>query len=306
MKLCRFDHDRIGVIEADEVRDVTDLFDLNPPWPAPPGDWILRQAAALESAREAAHRRPARPLAQVRLEPPVASPGKIIGAPINYRAHIEEAHADQDIGFGRSFADLKDHGLFFKATSSLIGPADEVRLRFPERRTDHEVELVVVIGREARQAPRERALEHVFGYTIGLDMTVRGPEWPVLRKSADTYCVVGPWIVTADEIPDPGALRLSLTVNGQPRQSASSAQLIHDVPALIEYASSFYTLHPGDLIFTGTPEGVGPVSPGDTMDAEIERIGRMRVKVADDWFSREAAKDGGALGRAGGAGRGKY
>ncbi len=298
MRLCRFDHDRLGVVLGDGVADVTDLFDRAPPWPQPPGDWIIRQALELAPSLGAvAAGRSWRPLASVRLESPVAAPGKIVGAPINYRAHIKEAHADQGIGFGRSFADLKDHGLFLKASSALIGPSDEVRLRFPERRSDHEIELVVVIGREASQVPRERALEHVFGYAIGLDMTVRGPEWPVFRKSGDTYAVLGPWVVTADEIPAPNGLGLSLSVNGEVRQAANTGQLIYDVEALIEYASSFYTLHPGDLIYTGTPEGVGPVRPGDVMDCEIEGVGAMRVVVASDWFSRTPAADGGVLDR---------
>ena len=298
MKLCRFNRDRLGLVQGDHLVEVTDLFDRNPPWPPSPGDWIVRQAIEMGSGLEArAQDRPKTPLGDVRLESPVASPGKIVGAPINYRAHIEEAHADQGIGFGRAFADLKEHGLFLKASSSLIGPSEPVRLRFPERRSDHEIELVVVIGREASQVPRERALEHVFGYAIGLDMTVRGPEWPVFRKSGDTYAVLGPWIVTADEIADPNALDLSLRVNGELRQRANSRQLIYDVQALIEYASSFYTLHPGDLIYTGTPEGVSQVQPGDVMDCEIEGLGRMHVSVAKSWFSQAPAADGGALAR---------
>ncbi len=295
MKFCRFDHDRLGLIEGEDLYDVTDLFQLPPPWPAPPGDWVIRQAwDLLQVLKTQTGWRAARPPSKIRLESPVASPGKIIGAPINYRAHIDEAHADQGVGFGRSFTDLKDHGLFLKAQSALIGPSDEVRLRFPERRSDHEVELVVVIGKDASQVSRERALDHVFGYTIGLDMTVRGPEWPVFRKSGDSYCVLGPWIVTADEIPDPNALDLWLKVNGETRQSANTRQLIHDVQALIEYASSFYTLHPGDVIFTGTPEGVSQVMPGDVMEAYVEGIGAMQVGVARDWFSTRSAEDGGA------------
>jgi len=298
VRLCRFDHDRLGLVTGDHLVEVTDLFDLAPPWPLPHGDWIIRQAAEMGAGLAAkAAGRPKLPLGDVRLESPVANPGKIIGAPINYRAHIEEAHADQGIGFGRTFADLKEHGLFLKASSALIGPSEEVRLRFPERRSDHEVELVAVIGREASQVSRQEALEHVFGYAIGLDMTIRGPEWPVFRKSADSYAVLGPWIVTADEIPDPNALDLSLRVNGEPRQSANTRQLIHDVQALIEYASSFYTLHPGDLIYTGTPEGVSQVLPGDVMDCEIEGVGRMHVSVARTWFSQAPAADGGALER---------
>jgi 2-keto-4-pentenoate hydratase/2-oxohepta-3-ene-1,7-dioic acid hydratase in catechol pathway len=283
MKLCRFDRDRLGLVLGEHIVEVTDLFDLSPTWPLPAGDWIIRQAVEMgEGLAARATGRPKIPLGDVRLESPVANPGKIIGAPINYRAHIAEAHADQGIGFGRSFADLKEHGLFLKAPSALIGPSDDVQLRFPERRSDHEV---------------ERALEHVFGYAIGLDMTVRGPEWPVFRKSGDTYAVLGPWIVTADEIADPNALSLSLRVNGELRQSANTAQLIYDLQALIEYASSFYTLHPGDLIYTGTPEGVSQVLPGDVMDCEIEYIGRMHVGVAKAWFSEEPAADGGAASR---------
>ena len=297
MKLCRFDHDRLGLVEGEELIDISDRFDRRPPWPAPPGDWIIRQAVKHPDLLTSVDG-PRLPLAGVRLESPVAAPGKIIGAPINYRAHIDEAQADQGIGFGRSFGDLKDHGLFLKANSSLIGPSEDVRLRFPERRSDHEIELVVVIGREASQVPRERALEHVFGYAIGLDMTVRGPEWPVLRKSCDSYCVLGPWIVTADEIEDPNALDLELSVNGEVRQAANTCDLIYDTQALIEYASSFYTLHPGDLIYTGTPEGVSPVQPGDVMECFIEGVGRMRIGVARDWFSLEPARDNGALGKA--------
>jgi 2-keto-4-pentenoate hydratase/2-oxohepta-3-ene-1,7-dioic acid hydratase in catechol pathway len=298
MRLCRFQGDRLGLVKGEHLVDITDLFDLAPPWPLPPGDWIIRQAVEMgPSLAVRAEGRGKIPVGDVRLESPVANPGKIIGAPINYRAHIAEAHADQGIGFGRSFADLKEHGLFLKASSALIGPSEEVRLRFPERRSDHEVELVVVVGREASQVSRDRALEHVFGYAIGLDMTVRGPEWPVFRKSADTYAVLGPWIVTADEVPDPNALDLSLRVNGELRQSANTRQLIYDVQALIEYASSFYTLHPGDLIYTGTPEGVSQVAPGDVIDCEIETIGRMHVGVAKAWFSEAPAADGGALAR---------
>jgi 2-keto-4-pentenoate hydratase/2-oxohepta-3-ene-1,7-dioic acid hydratase in catechol pathway len=298
MKICRFDQDRIGVVRGDEVVDVTDLFDREPRWPLPPGDWIVRQMSDLAPRiARAVQDGEGFPLAEARLESPVANPGKIIGAPINYRRHIEEAHADQAIGFGRAFSDLKDHGLFFKAQSALIGPSEEVRLRFPERRTDHEVELVVVIGAEASQVAREEALGCVLGYTIGLDMTVRGPEWPVMRKSADSYCVMGPWIVTADEIGDPNTLDLSLAVNGDDRQKANTGDMIYDVGALIEYASSFYTLHPGDVIFTGTPAGVSEVKPGDVMEARIERIGAMAVKIAGQWFSDKPAADGGAAGK---------
>jgi 2,4-diketo-3-deoxy-L-fuconate hydrolase len=113
-------------------------------------------------------------------------------------------------------------------------------------------------------------------------MTVRGPEVPSFRKSIDTYSVLGPWLVTADEIPNPDDLALSLSVNGERRQHATTRLLDFDCARLIEFASSFYTLHPGDVIMTGTPAGVGPVKPGDTLLAEVAGIGRMEVKVAAD------------------------
>jgi 2-keto-4-pentenoate hydratase/2-oxohepta-3-ene-1,7-dioic acid hydratase in catechol pathway len=114
---------------------------------------------------------------------------------------------------------------------------------------------------------------------IGLDMTIRGTEDRSFRKSLDTFTVLGPWLVTADELGDPSQLDLEITVNGQPRQKSNTALLIWNVQKLIAYASQAYTLYPGDVIMTGTPEGVAPVVPGDTMHARIERIGQMKVKV---------------------------
>lgn len=280
MKICRFNRDRIGLIDERGLLDATELLDRRPAWPLPAGDWIVRQIPDLLPRLRLARDLPRLPLDSVRLDSPVANPGKIIGAPLNYRAHIEEANAQPAISHGKTFTSLDQLGLFLKAGSSLVGPSEEVRLRFPDRRTDHEVELAVVIGREARCISRHRALDHVLGYCIGLDMTVRGPEMPGYRKSVDTYAVLGPWIVTADEIDDPHALELSLDVNGERRQRSSTRYMIFDVARLIEYASSFYTLHPGDVIMTGTPEGVSQVFPGDLMHARIERIGEMRVRVA--------------------------
>jgi 2-keto-4-pentenoate hydratase/2-oxohepta-3-ene-1,7-dioic acid hydratase in catechol pathway len=203
-----------------------------------------------------------------------------MGAPVNYKAHQAEAIADKNISHGRDVPQIGTIGLFLKANSALLGPQDKIQLGFSDRRNDHELELVAVIGREGRNISRQDALEHVLGYAIGLDMTVRGVEFPSFRKSVDTYAVLGPWLVTADEIPDPGNLRLSLKVNGEERQNASTKGMIFDVPALIEYASSFYTLYPGDLLYTGSPEGVSQVYPEDVLEASIERIGDMRLDIA--------------------------
>ena len=149
-----------------------------------------------------------------------------------------------------------------------------------DRRNDHEAELVLVIGKAGSDIPRSRALDHVAGYCLGLDMTVRGREDRSFRKSIDGYAVLGPWMITADEIVDPDALPLSLDVNGETRQKSNTSMLIYDCRRLIEFASSFYTLYPGDLIYTGTPEGVGPVKPGDTIVCRSSSLlGELKIAV---------------------------
>jgi 2-keto-4-pentenoate hydratase/2-oxohepta-3-ene-1,7-dioic acid hydratase in catechol pathway len=282
MRLCRFDAQRLGLVDRDVVRDVTPALDTLPAYrhPFPNFDLLIAclddlrpRIAALADAAASL------PLAGVTLRNPVANPGKLIGAPVNYQQHLSEVRGSADLHHGNAIASMERAGLFLKATSSLVGPGEGVRLRMPDRRTDHEVELAVVIGRQAGMVARDRALEYVAGYCIGLDITIRGPEERSLRKSPDSYSVLGPWLVTADEIPDPGRLALRLSVNGVVRQDSSTADLILGVPELIEYASSFYTLFPGDIILTGTPAGVSPIQPGDTITATIDLIGTMQVQV---------------------------
>lgn len=280
MRICRFNSDRIGVVQGSSIIDITERLDLNSKWPTPPGEWVLSQLTSLkEDELRSSH--PPIQLSDVRLESPIANPGKIVGAPINYKAHIDEANADREINQGKTYTSLDEYGLFLKAGSSLIGPSQTIHPRFADRRTDHEVELAVVIGKKANRVSRQDALTHVFGYTIGLDITVRGKEFPGFRKSADTYSALGPWLVTADQVPNPDALDLSISVNGHTKQKSNTRFMIFDVARLIEYASSFYTLHPGDVIMTGTPEGVGPIVPGDRLVAEIERIGKLEMQVGE-------------------------
>src|SRR4051794_29501853 len=213
MRICRFNSDRIGVVQGSSIIDLTESLDLNSKWPTPPGEWVVSQLTSLkEDELRSSH--PPIPLSDVRLNCPIANPGKIIGAPINYKAHIDEANADHEINQGKTYTSLDEYGLFLKAGSSLIGPSQTIHPRFVDRRTDHEVELAVVIGKKADRVRRQDALAYVFGYTIGLDITVRGKEFPGFRKSADTYSVLGPWLVTADEVPNPDALNLSISVNG--------------------------------------------------------------------------------------------
>ena len=283
MKLCRFDDDRLGLVDGDSVRDVTGVCAALPQarYPLPRFDPLIANLDALRPAIEAAARaaRPT-PLSAVRLLSPVANPGKVIAAPVNYRKHLEEALADKGIHHGNLVEEIHKIGLFLKATSSVAGPGEDLRLIRTDRRNDHEVELAVVIGKAGRNIPAASALDHVAGYCIGLDITIRGPEERSMRKSPDGYCVLGPWLATADEIPDPATLQVSIRVNGELKQNANTAELVLPIPALIEMASSFYTLHPGDVILTGTPQGVGPLRPGDVMLAAIDAVGSMQVNVA--------------------------
>jgi 2-keto-4-pentenoate hydratase/2-oxohepta-3-ene-1,7-dioic acid hydratase in catechol pathway len=222
---------------------------------------------------------PGRPLAEMTLLSPVANPGKIIAAPVNYQLHLAESRADEGIHFGTNVRTIDEAGVFLKAASSVVGPGEGVVADWSDRRIDHEVELAAIIGTPGFRIPEDKALDHVAGYCIGLDMTIRGPEDRSFRKSLDTFTVLGPFLVTADEIDDPNALGLEIAVNGESRQSASTSLLIFNVQRLIAYASRAYTLYPGDVLLTGTPEGVGPVKPGDVMRARIEAIGAMSVAV---------------------------
>lgn len=282
MRLCRFDEDRLGVVDGQSVRDVSAILDRLPAvrWPLPPGDLLIAHLDDLrpEMERLAAAAEPI-PLARVRLKSPVANPGKILAAPVNYQKHLAESRADSGIHHGTEVKTIADYGLFFKAPSSLVGASEGVVVDRPERRTDHEIELAVVIGRRGRNIVESEALAHVAGYTIGLDMVIRGTEDRSYRKSLDTFSVLGPWLVTAEEIADPGNLDFRLKVNGETRQEANTRDLVWGVEKLIAYASAAYTLQPGDVIMTGTPEGVGPVEPGDVMSCWIDGVGSMEVAV---------------------------
>ncbi|HTE40399.1 MAG TPA: fumarylacetoacetate hydrolase family protein [Steroidobacteraceae bacterium] len=283
MRLCRFNDNRLGLVLGDVIADVSAVLETLPAhrWPLPMGDAVIANLAALRPKIEALEATaPRLAIGSAKLLSPVANPSKIIGAPVNYQKHIDEAKADKQINVGNDVKTIDYYGLFLKANSSLIGASQSIEIAQPDRRHDHEGELGVIIGRTCRNISRADALSYVAGYSVSLDMTVRGSEDRSFRKSLDTYSVLGPWLVTRDEVPDPGVLDLWLNLNGGPRQRTNTRHLIYDVPRLIEYASSFYTLLPGDIIMTGTPEGVGPVVAGDIIDVGIESIGSMQVKVA--------------------------
>jgi len=284
MKLCRFNEDRLGVVIGDRVHDVTEAqsqirasarYDMK-------GDAVIAALPAWRKRIEdMAGKAPAIPLAQVKLISPVARPSKTMAAPTNYGKHIEEMTARRDISDAAKAHSPKigQAGIFLKANSAIVGPSEGIPLRFLDRLNEHEVELVVVIGKQGSDIPRDKAKDYIAGYTLGLDMTVRGPEDRSFRKSVDGYAVLGPWMVTADEIPNPDDVLITLHLNDELKQTADTKDLIYDVGRLIEFASSFYTLYPGDVYYTGTPHGVSPVKPGDVLRIDSEPIGGFEIKV---------------------------
>jgi len=282
MRICWFNDNKLGLVDGALIRDVSAVLKVLPAprYPAPKGDPLVANLEIVLMAIAATTPTVSYRIEDVRLLSPIANPTKIIGTPLNYLKHVEEADDNRDVFTMRYQGSIEEQGLFLKATSALVGCGEGVRVRFPTRRTDHEMELGVVIGKMGSNISEAEALSHVAGYAIALDMVVRGPEDRSLRKSIDTYAVLGPWLVTADEIADAGRLAFSLSVNGKVRQASNTAHMILTVARQISWASRFYTLWPGDIIMTGTCEGVGPVVAGDVMHCEIEGIGAMDVRVS--------------------------
>jgi 2-keto-4-pentenoate hydratase/2-oxohepta-3-ene-1,7-dioic acid hydratase in catechol pathway len=272
MKLARFDGDRIGIVRGDAIIDVTAIAGATPgAWPPVAMCRLIANFAQLRGKLEAV-KGPGRPLASVRLLTPVPWPNKVIAYPVNYHEHGVE--------MGASYR-ANNQGFFLKPPSALSGPADPIVLPVNAgRRIDHECELAVIVGKEGRDIPREKWRDHAFGYSCLIDAVIRGKEERVTRKGFDTFCPVGPWIVTEDEIGDAVSnLRGRLWVNGELKQDANTKDLILDIPGMIELASSVMTLYPGDIIATGTPAGVGPMRAGDRVKIEFERVGSMTLDV---------------------------
>jgi 2-keto-4-pentenoate hydratase/2-oxohepta-3-ene-1,7-dioic acid hydratase in catechol pathway len=295
MKICRFNDNRYGVVRDGQVYDITEhVVKCIVESRLQRGDVVMANLDAIAKlVGSAALGAPAAAAKDARFLSPVINPTKIVAAPVNYEAHILESEADPGITFNHAVARIDKAGLFLKASSSLVGPGEGVAARFPDRRTDHEIELGLVIGRECSTVSEASALEYVAGYAIALDMSVRGTEDRSFRKSIDSYSVLGPWLVTPDELPDPDNVDFELRVNGDVRQKSNTRHLIFKSRKLIAWASQWYTLYPGDIVMTGTPEGVGPVGPGDVMDCDMQYIGSMRVAVraAEVYEARSRASE---------------
>jgi 2-keto-4-pentenoate hydratase/2-oxohepta-3-ene-1,7-dioic acid hydratase in catechol pathway len=162
----------------------------------------------------------------------------------------------------------------------LVGDGAVIALPVDASRVDHEAEVAVIIGKAGRNIRAADAMDHVAGYSLALDMTARGKQDRSMRKSCDGFAVLGPALVTPDEVADPARIAFSLTVNGDVRQAADTSLLIRSIPELIEMCSAFYSLLPGDVIMTGTPAGVGPVTSGDVIEVSSPELGVLRVTIA--------------------------
>ena len=302
-------HDRAGILLGDDVLDITDfceILEAKGEWFEADNahsqfqhiegsycdamdlyrrgtNWLTEIAAKITPSLMGELRATGtlQPLSAVHLNPPVIAPGKILAVGLNYAAHAAE----------QNIAPPESPLIFSKCVTALVGPADEIKLPRISEMIDYEAELAVVIGKRAASVAAASAMEHVAGYTIMNDVTARDlqkreRQW-VRAKGLDTFAPCGPWLVTTDEIPNPHSLGIALTVNGETRQHSNTADLIFNIPRLIEFISGDLTLMPGDIITTGTPSGVGvfmkpPVflKPGDEVSITVDRIGTLRNRVA--------------------------
>jgi 2-keto-4-pentenoate hydratase/2-oxohepta-3-ene-1,7-dioic acid hydratase in catechol pathway len=272
MKIFRSEGNRIGLIEDGTWYDVTEALGMDPgAWPPVQMVSFLAQfAQSRGSILSAPGVRQIEPCPE-KLLTPIAWPNKLIAYPANYQKHREEMNSTNRADKNR---------FFLKANSSLSGPNEPIVMPdLPDREVHHECELGIIIGKQGRHIAREDWRDHVLGYTCLIDVVVRGQEERVWRKSWDSFCPNGPWITTADEVPNVEALDLRLWVNGELRQSANTRDLLLDIPGMISMASQAATLFPGDIIATGTPEGVGPIQPGDDVRILIDHVGEMNLKV---------------------------
>lgn len=286
MKLARFSHQgrlSIGKVEQDTLIDLAQILT--------PGVFdvadILANADLMAAARALkSDRGNTLELAQVQLRAPIVNPGKMLALGMNYKDHEQEAR--------NAGVPIPESQVWFnKQTSCITGPYDDVHYPAVCERLDYEAELGVVIGKPGRYISEEDALEHVAGYFVTNDVSSRdwqakSPTW-TLGKSFDTHGPIGPWIVTADEIPDPQQLKIQLSVNGEMRQNSSTSLMTYSIARQISYLSQVMTLKTGDLLITGTPAGVGlAMSPprflqvGDVMRVEISGIGHIENRLVEE------------------------
>ncbi|HZH58819.1 MAG TPA: fumarylacetoacetate hydrolase family protein [Metabacillus sp.] len=276
MKIAIFNDNLLGIVQGKQIVDVSDAVEWETSNPGESFQHLIENFDVLKGKIEdALLTSTSYPLSSVKLHSPVPSTKKIWAAPVNYKNHQIEMNKM----FNNAPRTIEDLALFLKSPESLSGPSDPIILPFKDRRTDHEAELGYIVGKRAKNVKAEDAKNYIFGYFALLDISIRGNEERTWRKSFDTFTPIGPWIVTADEIKDPNDLKMTLWVNDEIRQDGSTKYLIYDCYKCFEVACDNMTLNAGDIIATGTPEGVGPIEHGDSVRIEIEQIGGFEVDV---------------------------
>ena len=282
MQLCVFeaaDSRRPSLVLGDEIADISTVAGRS----YLPVDILAAGPGGIEAIEKAARSSSRIPLKSARLTAPLRRPGKILGIGLNYRDHAKETGRDPPT----------TQMWFNKQSSALHGPFDPVLMPAVSTALDYEVELVVVIGKYGRHVPRERAHEIIAGYMTGCDYSVR--DWQratptmIMGKGFDTHAPVGPWITTPDEAGDVSNMSLKCWVNDELRQAGNTGEMIFDVPAQIEHLTKAFALEPGDLIFTGTPAGVGAaftppkfLKVGDRVRVEVERLGAIEAVITQE------------------------
>ncbi|TWT57304.1 Ureidoglycolate lyase [Thalassoglobus neptunius] len=272
----------VAVVESEGEQRFLPLTQIDPSIPNSMRE-LLQQSNGLEKCRAALQRGLQTELRiDGTLMAPIPDPGKIICIGLNYRDHAEESGMDIP----------EEPVCFSKFGNSIIGPGEAIRLPRVSSKVDYEAELVVVIGKAGYEIPKEKAFEHVAGYCNGHDVSARdwqigkpGKQW-LLGKTPDTFAPIGPWLVAADEIDDPHNLELALRLNGERMQTGNTREFIFGIDEVIAYISQIVTLQPGDIIFTGTPPGVGMgrdpqvwLQPGDTVEVEVSGLGVLSNPV---------------------------
>jgi 2-keto-4-pentenoate hydratase/2-oxohepta-3-ene-1,7-dioic acid hydratase in catechol pathway len=276
LKIAIFNDNRLGIVLDDRIYDVSQMVSWDKNNMQGSLEQLMLNFKELRSKLEGALQgSKSYSLSEVKLKAPVPKPNKILAAPVNYLNHQSEMNAK----FKNAPYTIEKLGLFLKAPSSIIGPGETILLPYKDRRHDHEAELAFVVGKEAKNIKASDANEYIFGYFALMDITMRGDEERTWRKSFDTFTPIGPWIITSDELVNPHNLEMNLWVNEQLRQSTNISEIIWDCFKCLEQASHVMTLYPGDIITTGTPEGVGPITKGDQVRIHIERIGEFSVNV---------------------------
>lgn len=286
MKLVSFNDYQVGVVQDELVHNITQILpkELNL-LPKQRMNWLIENWDILKNEiKDSLTKLPTTSLNEIKLLSPVPNPSHVFAAPANYQKHIGELQERAVTKKGKS---AREQGFFLKAPASVIGANEIIKLpKNSKRRFDHESELAIIIGKHGRNINREEAFDYIFGYSCLIDLTMRiepgtGEEERSMRKSFEGFTPIGPWIITADEVPNPNNLKNQLYVNDEIRQDANTSELIVGIAELIELISSVLPLQPGDIIATGTPEGVGPVLIGDNVKISIEKIGEMTVSIKE-------------------------